>query len=152
MGELAREVSLFNLDMLTHFVKNAGFDLRKEEPARLKAFIESVEKQKALAQDFEEPVKLRLNFLLEDLDNVRNNKKPGAYDAYHAKIKPLITWLKSNVHTRSEIATGPLTLEWKQLTESLDHPDWWEKQEGEEMALQRDKVREMGVGSEIDEE
>lgn len=144
--DMGNDLTLFTMDMITHFIKNAGFDLRKEEPIKLKEFLDLIEeKQKLLKHTDDESVRKRLEFLIEDLQNLKNNKKHSFYDASKEKIQPLITWLHNNVHVRSEMNEGPFSVEWAQLKASPSNPKWWGFQESKTKPFQRDQAKKIGV-------
>ena len=139
LADLAKDLSVFNIDIMNHYIQNVGFDLRKDEPMKLKEFIEQIEEQLKLSETMPEGIAKRLLYFMEDLQNVRNNKKLSFYEMARAKIEPLVNWLKGNKRVRGELNSGPIQPSWKELCESGGLT------EVEPKAIERDKLRKIGV-------
>eukprot|EP01022_Parablepharisma_sp_SALTPOND_P024773 TRINITY_DN554_c0_g1_i2.p1 TRINITY_DN554_c0_g1~~TRINITY_DN554_c0_g1_i2.p1 ORF type:complete len:718 (-),score=185.46 TRINITY_DN554_c0_g1_i2:9851-12004(-) len=135
LTELGKNLTASNIDAMSHYIQHIGFDLRKEEPLKLKDFIDFIEdKFNTLPEG--DPLKKRMEYFEENLQNVKNNKKQPLYDIAREKIQPLATWLRTNPRIRSGIGSGPLNLTLKDLSETSAKP-------AEEKTIQRDLLRKM---------
>jgi len=118
LTELLKDPTPSNIDIMSHYAQNIGFDLRKEEPLKLKKFIEAAE-EKLAELTIEDPVKKRMEYFVEILQGIKNNKKQALYDILKQKIKPFINWLKSN-RLVSSINAGPVELDFQTLMDTKE--------------------------------
>lgn len=136
LTELAQKITVFSIDIMSHYIQHVGAELRKEDPLKLKGFIELLE-TKRKASDLTEGIKKRLEYFAEALESLRNNKKQEFHDVARQKVLPLQTWLRTNPQLRSEMGSGPIEITWAELAHV---PDASEPKEIEREKLKKIKV------------
>ena len=98
-----------NLEYLIGVFNICGFKLRKDDPAALKEVIDLLQ-SKAKKVQVENK---RMEFMLETLTNIKHNKKKS--NPVEERLKPLKTWLKKTVTSKTGVKDSKITVEWNQL-------------------------------------
>lgn len=97
-----------NVELLIHVFRISGFKLRKDDPIGLKNIYELIQEN---VKKVENPTP-RLRFMLENLLDIKNNKKKLTTED---RIKFLKTWLKKTLNQRIGSHDIKLQLSWQDL-------------------------------------
>ena len=101
-----------HVSMVLHILRYAGFELRKEDPDKLKKLI-NISKESKDSQ--------RLKFMLEELDDIKNNKKK--VDLFE-KFLPILNWIQFEPSIKG-IKAPRLIIDYGKLKNSGTNPNWY---------------------------
>ncbi|KAL8738238.1 MAG: hypothetical protein Q9181_000964 [Wetmoreana brouardii] len=120
-----KDLSENNVELLLKVVRNAGAQLRQDDPLALKEIVQLV--QNAVTRIGEKNLSVRTRFMIETIHNLKNNRmKTGV--AASSIVSEHVTRMKKllgSLNTRSIKASEPLRIGMKDIRESDKRGKWW---------------------------
>ncbi|KAM6551563.1 hypothetical protein CsatB_001371 [Cannabis sativa] len=146
MSMLSKRLAEIDVSTILTVLQCCGMKIRADDPLSMKNFILSVQNRvtelKASSQESQENINSkRMEFMLETICDIKNNKKRSKDDpAHHTRIKK---WLQK-LGAEEKIIRG---LKWSKLLDPDKKGQWWSSVD---LASARDDVEE--VANTIDKE
>ena len=119
------ELSETNTELLLKFVRNAGLQLRQDDPSSLKAIVQSL--QDKASQAGEQAVSTKIKFMMETMNSLKNNRMKTGLAAssvtseHTLRMKKILGTLNQN-HVK---ASEPLRISLQDLQDSSKRGKWW---------------------------
>lgn len=114
-----------NTELLLKVVRNAGQQLRQDDPSSLKDIIVHI--QAAIAEKGEENLSVRTRYMIETINNLKNNRMKTGVAASTITSEHTIRMKKTlgSLNTRSVKASEPLRIGMKDLRDRDKIGTWW---------------------------
>ena len=119
------ELSETNTELLLKIVRNAGPQLRQDDPSSLKAI--AVLLQEQVAKAGETTVSTKIKFMMETMNNLRKNRMKTGVAASTISSEHTIRMKKTlgSMNEKTTKASEPLQISLKDLRESDRRGKWW---------------------------
>ncbi|KAL2045718.1 hypothetical protein N7G274_002149 [Stereocaulon virgatum] len=119
------KLSESNTELLLRIVRNSGPQLRHDDPLSLKNIL--LQLQKALASAGEENLSVRTKFMVETLNNLKNNRMKTGIAASTITSEHTIRMKKTlgSLNQRNIRASEPLRVGLKDLQDTDRRGKWW---------------------------
>ena len=120
-----QDLSEDSTELLLRIIRNSGHQLRQDDPSALKDIV--VQIQKSVAKVGESNLSVRMKFMIETINNLKNNRmKTGV--AASAVVTEHTTRMKKilgSLNTRSNRASEPLRITLADIKNSEKKGKWW---------------------------
>jgi nucleolar MIF4G domain-containing protein 1 len=122
---LLQEVSDLNTELLLKLIKNCGPQLRQDDPTALKDIILLL--HKAITDVGEKNLSVRTKFMIETIDNLKNNRQKNGIVASQVATEHVIRMKKTlgTLNNRNIKASEPLGISLKDIRSSGKKGKWW---------------------------
>ncbi|KAI9735989.1 MAG: suppressor of glycerol defect [Cirrosporium novae-zelandiae] len=123
--ELLGDLSEHHAEMLLKIIRNAGTQLRQDDPSALKDVVLML--QPAIAKVGEENLSVRTKFMIETIDNLKNNRMKTGFAAFAVASEHRATMRKTlgSLNSRSIRASEPLRIGLTDIRNSDKRGKWW---------------------------
>ena len=121
---LAR-LSEMNTELLLKIIRNAGSQLRQDDPSSLKAIVQSLQNQ--ISKTGEQAISTKIKFMMETMNSLKNNRMKTGVAASAISSEHTIRMKKMlGTYNQKHIkASEPLRISLKDLQESERRGKWW---------------------------
>ncbi|KAA1467657.1 ARM repeat-containing protein [Dentipellis sp. KUC8613] len=121
---LAKDLTEFNVELLLKLLRNSGHQLRQDDPSALKDIVQLVQDK---VSDSEQATSSRTRFMLETLNNLKNNKTKRSATQHAGgdavdRMKKFLTGLSKKKHV---LAHEPLRVGLEDLHSAETKGKWW---------------------------
>ena len=119
------ELSETNTELLLKIIRNAGSQLRQDDPSSLKEIV--LQLQTAVADSGEEKLSVRTKFMIETINNLKNNRMKTAVASSTITSEHTIRMKKTlgSLNQRNIRASEPLRVGLKDLRQTGKRGKWW---------------------------
>ncbi len=119
------DLSETNIELLLKIIRSAGQQLRQDDPSSLKDIV--IQIHKAIVKAGEENLSVRAKFMVETINNLKNNRMKTGAAASTITSEHTIRMKKSlgSLSTRALKATEPLRIGMKDLRDKDKVGKWW---------------------------
>ena len=119
------QISEINTELLLKIVRNAGPQLRQDDPSSLKDIV--LQLQQAVATVGEESLSVRTKFMIETMNNLKNNRMKTGIAASAITSEHTIRMKKTlgSLNQRNIRASEPLRIGLKDLRATDKRGKWW---------------------------
>jgi nucleolar MIF4G domain-containing protein 1 len=120
------EVSEINTELLLRMVKRSGTQLRQDDPTSLKDIVLLL--QKSVAQVGEDKLPVRTKFMIETINNLKNNRMKTGVAASATASEHTIRMKKQlgSLNTRNLKGTEPLRIGLADIRNTEKKGKWWQ--------------------------
>ncbi|PWA03042.1 hypothetical protein BB558_000801 [Smittium angustum] len=123
MEMAAQSTNETSIEIILSIIKTAGYQLRKDDPAMLKRVSELALSN--FGQNGAEKVTARSRFMLEQLQNLRNNRMKKKMLSSADSVIPLKKFLVNLEKKRNSIAPEPINVGLQDIRLSKTQGKWW---------------------------
>lgn len=119
------DLSETNIELLLKVIRNAGQQLRHDDPSSLKDII--IQIQTAIIKTGEEKLSVRAKFMIQTINDLKNNRMKTGVAASTITSEHTIRMKKTlgSLNTRGLKATEPLRIGMKDLRNKEKVGNWW---------------------------
>ncbi len=119
------DLSETNIELLLKIIRSAGQQLRQDDPSSLKDIV--IQIHKAIVKAGEENLSVRAKFMVETINNLKNNRMKTGAAASTITSEHTIRMKKTlgSLSTRALKATEPLRIGMKDLRDKDKVGKWW---------------------------
>lgn len=119
------ELSEINTELLLKTIRNCGQQLRQDDPSSLKEIV--LQLQAAVADSGEEQLSVRTRFMIENINNLKNNRMKTGVAASNITLEHTVRMKKTlgSLNQRSIKASEPLRIGLKDLRQTDKRGKWW---------------------------
>ena len=119
------ELSEINTELLLKIIRNSGQQLRQDDPSSLKEIV--LQLQAAVANSGEEKLSVRTRFMIETINNLKNNRMKTGVAASNITLEHTTRMKKTlgSLNQRSLRASEPLRIGLKDLRQTDKRGKWW---------------------------
>ena len=119
------ELSETNTELLLKIIRNSGPQLRQDDPSSLKEIV--LQLQAAVAHSREETLSVRTKFMIETINNLKNNRMKTGVAASTITLEHRIRMKKilGSLNQRNVRASEPLRIGLKDLRQTDKRGKWW---------------------------
>ncbi|KAI9658122.1 MAG: suppressor of glycerol defect [Trizodia sp. TS-e1964] len=119
------EISENNTELLLKIIKNSGPQLRQDDPSALKDIVLLL--QKAISRVGESTISVRTKFMIETINNLKNNRVKTAAVASAISSEHILRMKKilGSLNTRATKGTEPLRVGLKDIKDCDKTGKWW---------------------------
>ncbi|KAL9037728.1 MAG: hypothetical protein Q9180_003560 [Flavoplaca navasiana] len=119
------DLSEGKVELLLKILRNSGPQLRQDDPSALKEIVLQV--QRAVGKIGEENLSVRTKFMIETINNLKNNRMKTGIAASTTMSEHVIRMKKTlgSLNTRSVRASEPLRIGVSDIRESDKRGKWW---------------------------
>ena len=120
-----QDLSETNSELLLKIVRNAGIQLRQDDPSSLKDIV--IQLQKVVAEKGETSLSVRTKFMVETMNNLKNNRMKTGVTASMITSEHTIRMKKilGSFNQQNIRASEPLRVGLKDLQDSNKRGKWW---------------------------
>lgn len=119
------ELTETNTELLLKIIRNSGQQLRQDDPSSLKEIV--LQLQAAVADSGEEQLSVRTRFMIETINNLKNNRMKTGLVASSITLEHTTRMKKTlgSLNQRSIRASEPLRIGLKDLRQTVKRGKWW---------------------------
>lgn len=120
-----KELSETNTELLLKIIRNSGPQLRQDDPSSLKEIV--LQLQAAVAHSREETLSVRTKFMIETINNLKNNRMKTGVAASTITLEHTTRMKKilGSLNQRNVRASEPLRIGLKDLRQTDKRGKWW---------------------------
>ena len=119
------ELSEENTELLLKIIRNSGHQLRQDDPSSLKEIV--LQLQAAIADSSEEKLSVRTKFMIETINNLKNNRMKTGVAASNIMFEHRTRMKRTlgSLSQKSIKASEPLRIGLKDLRQTDKRGKWW---------------------------
>ncbi|TID22190.1 Imidazole glycerol phosphate synthase [Venturia nashicola] len=120
---LDSKLSGLNTELLLKIIKNCGHQLRVDDPSALKEIVILLQKQVKIATDENRPISVRTQFMIETINNLKNNRQKTGQVNANIAAEHTIT-MKKTLGTLTK-SSEPLGVGLEDVRGTKKAGKWW---------------------------